>query len=264
MASKKHFSNQEFLASAQEYLPLDAAVKETDAKGGAGKNALKESLSENTFYCFDAEAATAFGHAIEDLALEEANGSLLGAFQDFEYFEPHRERYCQLAATIDRVEVLAAGKTAKLARRIRFFKDAKGSCKDFFIVLYQGKRRQAVFVGRQSNRAHLFEEKKFIGFYTFNPRLIGLLRQDVMELHSGLGTGLREFTRQQVIDQAAKQLKSEFSRQEEAVDQAVRRLQLGGRQYGAGKFASDLEKGLSRLYQWKTRMPKMLARAEGP
>jgi len=41
VASKKHFSNQEFLASAREYLPLDAAVKETDAKGEAGKNALK-------------------------------------------------------------------------------------------------------------------------------------------------------------------------------------------------------------------------------
>jgi len=29
----------------------------------------------------------------------------------------------------------------------RFFKDPKGSCKDFFIILYQGKRRQAAFVG---------------------------------------------------------------------------------------------------------------------
>jgi hypothetical protein len=46
------------------------------------------------------------------------------------------------------------------------------------------------------------------------------------------------------------------------VDTAVRRLQLDGERYRVGHFASDLEKGLSRLHQWKTRMPQILARAE--
>jgi len=70
----------------------------------------------------DAEAAMAIGHAIEDLALEEANGSLLGAFQGSEYFEPHRERYRQLAATIDQSRCWRR-QNAKPARRIKFFKD---------------------------------------------------------------------------------------------------------------------------------------------
>ena len=43
----------------------------------------------------------------------------------------------------------------------------------------------------------------------------------------------------------------------------MRRLQLDGQRYGAGHFASDLEQGLARLHKWKTRMPEILARAEG-
>jgi hypothetical protein len=260
--SKTQFTNHEFLSCVHEYLPADAVVRETDASGHPGGNVLTGDLGENTFYLFDAEAANAVCHAIEDLALEEADGSLLAGFQDFSAFdETQRERYDQLAATIDRVEVLAAGKAPRGTRHLKFTCAATGACKEFRLVLYEGRRHQALFAGRQINKTRVLEEKQFLGFYTFSPRLIARVRQDVFDLANGRCSVLREFMRQQVIDQAAKQLKTEFSRQREMVDTAVRRLQLDER-YRAGHFASDLEKGLSRLHQWKTRMPEILARAE--
>ena len=242
---------------------MDARTREADASGSPRQTALTDDLSENTFYVFDAEAANAVCRAIEDLALEEANGSLLAGFQEFSYFdEAHRERYDQLAATIAQVEVLAAGKAPRSTRHLRFTRDVRGACRQFQLVLYDGHRRQALFVGRQTNNTRAPEDKEFLGFYTFSPRLITRIRQDVLDLAGGRCSALREFTRQQAIDQAAKQLKTEFSRQKEMVDTAVRRLQLDGERYRAGHFASDLEKGLSRLHQWKTRMPQILARAE--
>jgi len=242
---------------------MDASIRETDASGNPGHSALADDLRENTFYTFDAEAANAVCRAIEDLALEEANGSLLAGFQEFAYFdEAHRERYDQLAATIEHVEVLAAGKTPRRTRHLKFTRDATGACREFQLVLYDGHRRQALFVGRQINKTRALDEREILGFYTFSPRLIGRIREDVLNLAGGRCSSLREFMRQRAIDQAAKQLKTEFSRQKEMVDTAVRRLQLDGERYRAGNFASDLEKGLSRLHQWKTRMPEILARAE--
>jgi hypothetical protein len=258
--SKTEFTNQQFLSCVREYLPMDAVVRETDVSANTGASVLTGALSENTFYVFDAEAANAVCHAIEDLALEEANGKVLAAFQDFSDFDDaHRERYDQLAATIEEVEVVAAGKTPRRMRHLKFTRDVRGACKEFRLVLYEGRRCQALFLGQQINKARLLDEKQFVGFYTFSPRLSARIRQDVSDLLSGRSSVLREFMRQRVIDQAAKQLKTEFSRQKEMVDTAVRRLQLDG---DTRHFASDLEKGLSRLHQWKTRMPEILARAE--
>lgn len=240
-----------------------ATVQETDAAGKPAGSASLRALSENRFYLFSAEAMSAFCHAIEDLALEEANGSLWSTIQNFKNFEPHRERYGQLAITIDRVEVLAAGPPPRRTRRIRFVKDCKGWCKDFWIVLYEGHRQQALVMGRQVNKAAQFDDKRFVGFYTFDAGLINRVRRDLQEATAGRIPALREFWRLHAIDHAAKQISTEFSREKEAVSRAVRRLQLEAGRYRAGHFASDLEKGLSRLHQWKTRLPEILARAEG-
>ena len=245
------------------YLPMDSVVLETDGDGHPISPGAPSELGENTFYLFDADATAAMCHAIEDLALEEADGHFTASFQDFKFFETHRERYCHLAITIDRVEVFAAGKTPRPCHRIKYLKTAKGAGQDFRIALFEGRRHQALFVGRQTNKATAFEEKKFLGFYTFNPGLIARIRQDLADLAHGKSATLREFVRQQAIDQAAKQIKTEFTREREALSQAVRRLQLDGKRYPAENFASDLEKGLTRLHQWRTRLPEILAQAEG-
>ncbi len=242
---------------------MDARIREIDAAGKAGEAIRLSGVNDNTFYLFDGEAAGAVCHAIEDLALEEAHGSLLSAFQEFTAFEAQRERYTQLACTIDHIEVLGAGPVPRRTRRLKFLPDPKGACHDFRVVLYDGPRYQALFIGRQCNHARLFEEKQFLGFYTFESRLLERIHNHLRELLAGRAGNLREFARLQALDQAAKQIKSEFFRQTQAVDKAMRRLQLDGEYYCASKFASDLEKGLSRLHQWKTRMPQILAQAKG-
>jgi len=80
------------------------------------------------------------------------------------------------------------------------------------VALYQGKRAQAMLVGRQSKNARAFEEKQFVGFYTFNAGLIARLRQEFLELARGRCSAWREFLRLQAIDQASKQLDAEFRR----------------------------------------------------
>ena len=262
VVSKKHFSNDGLLDRVREYLPTDALLRETDADGKAEGTELPQALAPNTFYVFDAEALGAFGHAIEDLALEEANGNLLAAFQTFDNFEPHRERYGHLALTLDNVEVLAAGPFQHRVRRVKFIKDGQSACRQFWAVIFEGRGGQCLFIARQTNRAAAFEEKQFAGFYTFNPWLVTVLRANLLSLAAGQGSSLREFIRQQAIDQAAKLIKLQFLREREAVDLAIRRLQLDGQRYLPNHFAADLEKGLSRLHEWKARLPEILARAD--
>ena len=262
VATKKYFSNRELLSSVREYLPAEAVAREIDAGGKTGNRVLHRELSDNTFYQFDAETVSAIGSAIEDLALEEADGSLLACFQDFNTFEAHRERYGHLAMTIDRVEVLGGGKVPPRIPSLRFIPD-RGGCNKFWAVLYQGRQSPALLICQQANQAKLFEEKTFVGFYTFDPALIGRMRQGLLDLARGRSPALAEFARQQTIDRAVKEVKREFVREREALSQAVGRLQVDDERYQVGQFKSDLEKGLLRLHHWKTRMPQINARAEG-
>jgi len=264
MANKKRFSNKEFLGSVREYLPSEAVAREINADGKAGERVRPWDLGENTFYLFDAETMSAIGNAIEDLALEEADGSLLACFQQFKNFEVHRERYSHLATTIDRVEVLAGGKAPARIRRLKFVEDGRGACKNFWGVLYEGRRREALLICQQANQAKTFDEKTFLGFYTFNPWLLNRIRQEILDLVQGRASSLPEFQRQQGIDVAAKHIRLEFTREKEALGRAVSRFEVDSDRYRVSHFMSDLEQGLLRLRQCKTRMPEIIARAEGP
>jgi hypothetical protein len=260
---KKQFSFSLLLSSIQYYLSPEAAVRGTDEQGKPGPTLPLGQLLENTFYHFNADSALALSCGIEDLALEEAQGRLLAGYQDFSEWSAHRERYLQLGATIDRVEVVASGRTPARVHRVQFHKDQKNGCRDYRFVLFEGRRFQALFVARQINECSDLEEKQFFGFFTFTPVLIDKLGHEFMNLAMGRIGSFAEFSRQAAIDRAGKQMAREFARQKEQLEQAMRRLQVDGKHYRAGHFASDLEKGLAELNKWKTRMPEFLARAEG-
>jgi hypothetical protein len=241
---------------------MDARIQEANADGKAGAQVQVDELVPNVFYYLDADALHALCHGIEDLALEEANGTVLAAFQDFSNFEAHEELYTHLSATIDGVEIIGTGAGPGRMRNIKFTQDASRLCREFWLVLYQGKHTQAVVLCRQSNTAQALDEKQFIGFYSFNPVLIARVRQQMADLARGQTELLREFIRLQAIDRAAKQIHGEFRRQTEAIDAAMRRLQLDGKGCPTGDFTSVLEEGLSQLHQWKNRVPELIARAE--
>jgi len=230
---------------------MEATSRQIDARENG--NALDNGLTDNVFYEFDADSLVAIWHAVEDLALEEADGSLIAVVQEFPWLELQRERYEQLALTLDDVEVIGTGAIPKRMPRLKFTADKKGALKKHRSILYKGPRIQVAFVAEQANDAKDFEARRFVGFYTFEPRLVDRLR-------ANLG---REFARQRAIYDADQEIQREFAMQREALAKAVRRLRLDGDRYRTREFVSELEKGLNRLVQWKDKMPRLIEQVEG-
>jgi hypothetical protein len=254
----KVLSNSDFLARVREYLPVDAEIRQTDADGKPHGGSVGADLSENDFYLFDAEAMNAFTHAIEEIALEEAKGEFLAAVQDFKQFDALKERYWQLAATLDNVEVIASGPTPRRNGHIKFCNSGKTALNNFWIMIFDGPRTQLLFLCEQANDGRAFEDKKFIGFYTFNEKVIGQARDEIVGLLAGKCPELRQFSRLHKLDQAAKQLKVEFGREQEVLEMAIRKLQDGSDKYDPKHFLRDLDKTLRRLTELKSRLPELI------
>jgi len=241
---------------------MDASVWNTDEHGRPRACAVAGGLLENHFYLFDAEAVLAVSHAIEELALEEANGTLLATMQGFRYFEPHRERYWQLAATLADVRVIAHGKQPPRHGHLKFIATNHKALGPLWTVLYQGHRRQAMLVCRQTNTAKTFEERRFEGCYTFNRELIARVRRDLDQILAGGALRMREFERLLAIDQAAKKLAAEFTREHKAVDSALRKLQTAGDHDPPRHFEAAVQKSLGRLKRLTDRLPDLVGAAQ--
>ena len=234
---------------------MEAAIWNTDIRGRPVSCAMSQGMGTNGFFLFDAEATLAVSHAIAELALEEASGRLLAMFQEFKNFEPHRERYWQLAATLDQVQVIGHGKKPAVHGRLKFIAVGQREAAGFWAVLYQGRSVQVLFIARQANDAKLFEERRFSGFYTFRPWIIERVREDIVALCSGRRETITEFERMATIDQAAKHLVRGFRREHECVDAAIRQLQAGGREYCPENFAVELDRSLRRLQKMRDALP---------
>ena len=260
MRKKKLLSNEEFLRHVRDYLPMDAAVWNTDERGQPCSGPISGGTDENRFYLFDAEAVLSASHAIEEMALEEARGSLLATMQDFKWFEPHRERYWQLAATLDRVRVVARGRRRASHNRLEFVAGSHPAIAPFWTVLYEGGSFCAMLICRESDGAVVFNDKRFLGFYTFDSTLIARVRRDIEQILAGTSSRMTEFERLVGIDRAAKQANALFERERKLVEAALRRLQTGGRRYQPLDFAADLEKSLTRLNQMNAKLSELMQR----
>lgn len=254
----KGLSNQEFLGRVREYLPEGNGICETDWTGECLASIRLSNLEENTFYLFDADAALAFSHTVEDFALDDANGCLLATMQNAAQFGPHRERYRQLATTLKKVELIACGKLPRCNAHLKFKSDTAASIKSFWMVLYEGRKCQAMFLGEQVNDVESFDEKKFTGFYTFNPRIISQAREDMAECIVGHRPQPRYFEQLNKMDRAAKQIKVEFAREKNAMDIAIRKLKNHGKKYRGKHLLADLNKTLERLNRLQTHLPELI------
>lgn len=258
MRKPKAFSSAEFLARVREYLPGDAEIRHTDANGKPHGDNLGINIAENDFYLFDAEAMNAFTHAIEEIALEEARGEFLAAVQDFKQFDALKERYWQLAATLDNVEVIASGHTPRRNGHVKFCNSGKTALNNFWIVLFDGPKTQILFLCEQANQGQTFEDKKFVGFYTFNQKVIDQARDEIISLLEGKCPELRQFSRLHKLDRAAKQLKVQFGREQEVLEDAIRKLKAGSDTYDPEHFLQDIDKTLQRLTELKSRLPELI------
>jgi len=137
-------------------------------------------------HVMDSEAMLAISHAIEDIAGEVRHGELIATFQDFKNFLPHKERYKSLAEDLDAVRVWGCGDIPKNAGKIDFVEAGEERIKRYWLVLFDSEEARAVLLCKQVNKAVKFEDKKFIGFYSFNPYLVQSIRWRFNLLSSGL------------------------------------------------------------------------------
>jgi len=127
-------------------------------------------------HVMDSEAMLAISHAIEDIAGEEGKGELISTFQDFANFKPYKARYMRLAEQLDAVRVWGCGKVPQKCGKVDFIRADEAKLLKYWLVLFDSEHARAVLLCKQVNRAEKFEDKKFIGFYSFNPYLVQSIR----------------------------------------------------------------------------------------
>jgi hypothetical protein len=262
VAGNRSRTNSEFLRRVDEYLPADAGVIAVDASEQPEPVASADLLNGNTFYLFSADALLAASHAIEDLALDEANGTLLVVLRNFDHFTAERERYALLAAAIDGVEVVGSGRKPRQCGRIRFIPASQGVLKDFWVVLYQGRHAQALVMSRPARRSNVFENRTFVGFYTFDCRLITRVRQDIERLLRGESLELREYDRMRRIDRTIKEVRAVLRQEQTVLQTTLEKLPFGRVQPRA--LASRIDSIVQRLQTIKTKLPEIEIRVASP
>ena len=137
-------------------------------------------------HVMDFAAMQAISHAIEDIAAEEGQGELIATFQDFKNFLPHKNRYMSLAEDLDAVRVWGCGKVPAKCGKVDFIQTHEDRLLRYWLVLFDSEHARAVLLCKQVNRAVKFEDKKFIGFYSFNPYLVQSIRWRFNLLSCGL------------------------------------------------------------------------------
>jgi hypothetical protein len=137
-------------------------------------------------HVMDPEAMLAISHAIEDIAGEVRNGELIATFQDFKNFLPERNRYISLAEDLDAVRVWGCGEMPKNCGKVDFVQTTDDRLKRYWLVLFDSPDARAVLLGRQVNKARKLADKKFVGFYSFNPYLVQSIRWRFNLLSCGL------------------------------------------------------------------------------
>lgn len=262
MPSNKPLANDDFLKRVRDYLPMDAAIWELDAAGKPVRKVSQGVLADNTFYGVDAETMVAASHAIEDLALDEANGFLLASFQDIQNFESQRERYWQVAATIDEVQVVFGGAKPRRDGRVSFVSMNGTVLERYWVVLYQGRRSQALLLSRQTNDANAVEEKTFTGFYTFDPRIIEKVRREIGQIAAKRHNQLIEYERLLAFDRASRQIQEALAREKAWLEAALGRWQAQREQHQLQHFSADFDQSIQHFQELKGRLASMLSRSE--
>ncbi|MCE0484260.1 MAG: hypothetical protein LV479_08490 [Methylacidiphilales bacterium] len=141
------------------------------------------------------EAMVAISHAIEDIASEVGKGELIATFQDFKNFLPYKAKYMSLADELDAVRVWGCGPVPKNCGNIDFVSAEESRLKRYWLVLFDSEKSRAVLLCRQVNRSSQLKEKKFIGFYSFNPYLVQSIRWRFNLMSCGLSRVISHWER---------------------------------------------------------------------
>lgn len=137
-------------------------------------------------HLFSSAFTLAMSHAIEDIAMEAGTGELISTFQHMDHFLPEKKRYCALSKTIDKVRVWGEGERPKGCGQIDFVTPCHPKIARYWMVLFDSPHCRAVLLCKQINKATVFSDKQFVGFYSFNPYLVQSIRWRFNLLTSGL------------------------------------------------------------------------------
>ena len=146
-------------------------------------------------HVMDPEAMLAISHAIEDIAGEVRRGELIATFQDFKNFLPEKKRYMSLAEDLDAVRVWGCGKPPQKCGKVDFIVADDPKLLRYWLVLFDSPKTRAVLLCKQVNKAEKFEDKKFLGFYSFNPYLVQSIRWRFNLLSCGLSRVISHWER---------------------------------------------------------------------
>lgn len=245
-------SLDDFLGRVREYLPASSP------RGGIGAAARETGYPAraNIFGTFDSEIMLALTHAVEDLALEDACGRLLSSFQDFAKFHAHRERYVQIAATLDEVLVVGAGRKPRPCAQVQFLNSDDTALTGYWMVMYQGSRVNALAISRQVNQADRIPDKLFRGFFTFDSRLIGRIRREVLDAVAGRQPAMPFFARLSALDHAERQIRTRLSGELACLEASVERMRHHP-QLSPRVFLGELHKALDRLAGLRDSVPPL-------
>jgi hypothetical protein len=248
-----------FLRRVLEHLSGNAKAWHLDSGGRLGSVFFPIRLPPDMFYGLNADAMLAMTHAIEEFAMEDARGRLMVSFQDFRHFGDHGERYEQLSATLDEVTVLGVGRKPCALNRVRFQGVDGTALRHYWIVVYRGRRHQAVLAGRQVNKTGFIPHKRFVGFYSFVPSIIERLWANVETVADGRAKTLHEFDRWHSLDLAVRRLEEGFQREKTELVNVLKTMRCGRAQQDPGNFPDSLDASLQRLSRMKEQMPSWLS-----
>lgn len=127
-------------------------------------------------HVLDADTVLAVSNAIIDLSSEVRGGDLIVSFSDFEDFKPYKELLESISEDSDCVRVWSYGKTPKNRKNIDFIPMQHKKLQDYHLVLFQSDKSRAVLVCRQINDASEASDRRYVGFYSFNPYLVESIR----------------------------------------------------------------------------------------
>lgn len=128
----------------------------------------------------------AISHAIEDMAMEAGQGELIATFQNLSEFVPVQDRYRALARKLDYVRIWGEGVPPKGCRDIDFITTFHPKVSRYWMVLFDSPKFRAILFSKQVNRTSHLPDRKFVGFYSFNPYLVQSIRWRFNLLSCGL------------------------------------------------------------------------------
>ncbi len=250
--SGRGISLDDFLGRVREYLPEGYLTRRPQNGGKVAPPPLRP----NCFFQLDAEVMLAFSRAVEDVAMDDAQGRLLSSFQDFGKFQTHRERYTHISTTLDEVLVLGSGRNPAPCGQTQFISSRGTALEHFWISMYQGPRVHVLAISRQVNAAKEIPDKIFRGFFTFDARLISRLRREVFDALDGCQPAMPQFSQLLAIDEAQRQIRGGFQTELAALEAELEAMRLHPR-INARNFASQLNGALDRLEALRHTVPAL-------